>query len=117
MSLACSCISTCGPFLSIFVISIVFVSMFPAISLTFIIIPVVFWVYVLVDSVCHVVPPSKLYASSGNPLSVSVAVIDIVTSSFVHSVGLPDISNVGAVTSFICFCNVALLFVPSVNLA
>ena len=60
---------------------VLYVATFPTASLTFIIIPCVFSIYVLVFSFCHVCPLSKLYASVASPDKLSSALIVNVTLS------------------------------------
>ena len=110
--------SSIGPSLSMFDIFIVwYVASFPASSLTFITIPAVFWLYVFVLSACHVFPPSKLYAFSCNPLSLSWAITVNVTSLFVHPSLCPSTSIVGNTLSSIGKLAYAVVFIPSVSLA
>ena len=74
-----------GAWLSIFFILITDdVATFPTASLTFIIIPCVFFVYVFVFSFCHVCPLSKLYASVASPDKLSSAFTINITLSLVH---------------------------------
>ena len=87
-------IVTVGSDLSTFVIFIVeCVYTLPAISLTFMIILLVFPVYVFVFPVCHVAPLSNEYALACNPdppaLSVAPFTVNV-TFWFVHAVGFPD---------------------------
>ena len=68
--------------LSIFIV--LYVVIFPTASLTFITIPFVFSVYVLVFPFCHVWPLSKLYASEAKPDNLSSAFIVNVISFLCH---------------------------------
>ena len=110
---------TSGFIISILVIFIsVCVYTFSNASFTFITIPSVFELYVLVFSACQVVPPSKLYAFSANPAPASVAVTVSVTGLFVHSVVLfiTDVTCGFVVSILVIFIALCVYTFPSVSL-
>ena len=98
------------------------VATFPTASLTFIITPCVFSVYVFAFSFCHVCPLSKLYASVANPDKLSSAFTVNVTLFLIHCIGFPVIflivGTVPSITYLILFslvyCSTYELFLQSI---
>ena len=109
--------TTAGPCLSILFTFTVSSAIFPATSLTCTLTSPAFSAYVFVFSACQLFPPSKLYACSWSPLSLSCASTVNVIFWFVHSVLFPVTFIVGFVSSFTSFITVPLTLFPSVSLA